>query len=202
MEPFSVYCDMGLDPASSGDKGWTIIQRRLDDSLSFEKNWKSYKNGFGDLYGNFWLGLEKISRITAQGSYELYVGLGNHFTPQGTAYARYGSFSVDDESTNYKLSVGSYDAGSTAGDAMAVHDDQPFSTKDKDNDAKSTLPDNCAETFKGGWWYLNCHNANLNGKWYAGGTVPSNAQGINWQHWSGDQYSLKTAIMAIRSVST
>ena len=202
MGQFTVYCDMGLNPGSTGDRGWTIIQRRLDDTQSFEKEWKSYKNGFGSLYGNFWLGLEKIRRITTSTTtYELYIGMGDHYASQDTKYARYGSFLVNSESTNYKLGVSSYYSASTAADSLLVHDDEPFSTSDADNDASST---NCAVDNKGGWWYnTNCHDANLNGKWYLNGqlAVPSVPDGIIWQHWTGDQYSLKEVIMAIRSDS-
>jgi len=36
-----------------------------------------------------------------------------------------------------------------------------FSTKDQDNDQK---PDtNCAELYKGAWWFRSCYNCCLNG---------------------------------------
>ena len=82
----------------------------------------------------------------------------------------------------------------TAGDSFSSHRGAPFSTKDRDNDADSR---HCAVTFKGGWWYIACRNANLNGL-YHHGPHKSHADGINWQHWKGDYYSAKRSEMKIR----
>lgn len=69
-----------------------------------------------------------------------------------------------------------------------------FSTRDMDNDEYSS---NCAEEFKGAWWYKDCHFSNLNGK-YLRGSHASFADGINWNHWKGFYYSLKKSEMKIR----
>lgn len=39
----------------------------------------------------------------------------------------------------------------TLGDGLEFHNKQGFSTKDKDNDSQNNR--NCAETWKGAWWY-------------------------------------------------
>lgn len=49
-----------------------------------------------------------------------------------------------------------------AGDAMTYHQDQAWTTVDKDNDVTMS---NCALNHHGAWWYKNCHLANINGKW-------------------------------------
>ncbi|CAF4021142.1 unnamed protein product, partial [Rotaria sp. Silwood1] len=49
--------------------GWTVIQRRINGTIDFYRGWDDYKNGFGDLHTEFWLGNEKIHQLTNQGQY-------------------------------------------------------------------------------------------------------------------------------------
>jgi ficolin len=49
------------------EKGWTVIHNRQDGSVNFLREWGDFKNGFGNLATEFWLGLEKIHMLTNQG---------------------------------------------------------------------------------------------------------------------------------------
>ncbi|XP_070532845.1 fibroleukin-like isoform X2 [Ptychodera flava] len=108
---FDVFCDMDTDGG-----GWTVMQRREDGSVDFYRGWEEYKNGFGDLNGEFWLGNDKIHHLTNQGRrYELSVDLEN-FKGE-TRFAKYDSFTIGDENTKYSLILGPYhgNAGESTG---------------------------------------------------------------------------------------
>ncbi|XP_046863999.1 fibrinogen gamma chain-like [Xenia sp. Carnegie-2017] len=182
---FNVWCDM----KTSGG-GWTVFQRRLDGSVNFYRGWQDYKNGFGNLTSEFWLGLDKINRLTSRKKNRLRIDM-EDFTGN-TAYAEYHIFLVASEGQKYKLDLGTYSG--TAGDSFTPHKGMAFSTKDSDNDKKLG---NCASLYKAAWWYKSCHASNLNGI-YHHGKHSSYADGINWNRWKGQYYSLKSTSMKIR----
>ncbi|XP_028411110.1 microfibril-associated glycoprotein 4-like [Dendronephthya gigantea] len=185
---FKVFCDM----TTSGG-GWTVFQRRLDGSVDFYRGWQDYKEGFGNLSGEYWLGLDKIHMMTKISQNKLRIDMED--TSGNTRYAHYDSFKVSSENEKYKLEVRGYDGG-TAGNSLSYHNDMAFSTKDSDNDiAKNKV--NCAVSFKGAWWYRDCHYSNLNGLYHYGAHT-SFADGVNWKHWKGYRYSLKSTSMKIR----
>ena len=80
----------------------------------------------------------------------------------------------------------------TAGDSLGYHRGMSFSSKDRDNDKSSG---NCALSYKGAWWYNNCHWSNLNGL-YLNGKV--DAKGVTWYYWKNNHYSFKKSEMKIR----
>ena len=187
---FVAFCDMSL---AGGN--WTIIQRRVNNKISFERDYKSYQNGFGDFTENFWLGLDKLHCLTSSQIHtELYIGLNTFY--EVSRYAHYGTFSVGPESDGYRLRVTNY-LGGPAGNSMRDHNNMKFSTHDRDQDNLDRF--HCAQIAKGGWWYNNCFSSNLNGLYYPGGYLSSNAHnGMVWTSWLGFQYSFKTTIIAIR----
>ncbi|XP_005745866.1 tenascin isoform X2 [Pundamilia nyererei] len=180
-QPLQVYCDMSTDGG-----GWIVFLRRQSGKLEFFRNWKNYTGGFGDMNDEFWLGLSNLHKITASGQYELRVDLRDK---GDTAYAQYDKFSVGEPRTRYKVHVGGYSG--TAGDSMTYHHGRPFSTYDHDNDIAVT---NCALSYKGAFWYKNCHRVNLMGRYGDN----SHSKGVNWFHWKGHEHSIEFAEMKIR----
>uniref|UniRef100_A0A8C4E4T2 Tenascin R (restrictin, janusin) n=1 Tax=Dicentrarchus labrax TaxID=13489 RepID=A0A8C4E4T2_DICLA len=176
-----VYCDMTTD-----EGGWIVFQRRQNGLTDFSRKWSDYRVGFGNLEDEFWLGLDNIQKIAAQGRYELRIDMKDG---QESVYANYDKFSIGDARNLYKLRIGEYNG--TAGDSLSYHQGRPFSTKDRDNDIAVT---NCALSYKGAWWYKNCHRANLNGKY----GESRHSQGINWYHWKGHEFSIPFVEMKMR----
>ncbi|KAL0965360.1 hypothetical protein UPYG_G00280240 [Umbra pygmaea] len=182
--PNQVYCDMSTDGG-----GWMVFLRRQNGKLEFYRNWKNYTMGFGDINNEFWLGLANLHKMTAAGQYELRVDLRDNGE---SAYAQYDKFTISDSRSRYKIHIGGYSG--TAGDSMTYHQGRPFSTYDNDNDIAVT---NCALSYKGAFWYKNCHRVNLMGKYGEN----SHSKGINWFHWKGNEHSIQFAEMKIRPVN-
>ncbi|KAL1399877.1 hypothetical protein pipiens_002153 [Culex pipiens pipiens] len=148
--PFPVLCV--LHHQLSGDN-WLVIQQRLDGSENFFRNWVEYREGFGNLNREFWLGLEHIHQITTSGRHELLVEIGN-FGHDHFGWARYSRFVVGDESQRFILQeLGAYSG--TIGDSLTPNLGKPFSTYDNDNERSGW--ENCAVRYKGAWWYDLCY---------------------------------------------
>ena len=160
--PFTAYCDM--------EGNWTVFQRRFNGAVGFYRNWNSYVNGFGNPRGEYWMGLDNIHCMTNNlPGTKLRVELGDW---EGNSYyAEYSQFVVGDSNINYKMTVSGYSGD--AGDQLSYHSGQTFNTYDRDSN-------NCAVTYRGGWWYHGCHAVNLNGEYLAGGV--SNGKGISWDN--------------------
>ncbi|XP_007890996.1 fibrinogen-like protein 1 [Callorhinchus milii] len=197
---FSVYCDM------TEGGGWTVIQRRNDGSVNFDRVWAEYKQGFGNFQsatGEYWLGNDNLHYLTSQGEYTVKFNLIDWDAEKRDA--QYRNFRVQNEQNSYQLSFGTYSG--TAGDSLsgtyhpevawwANHNGMKFSTKDRDNDR---YEGNCAQEDNGGWWFNRCHSANLNGLHYNGGAFSSRTDnGIIWYTWHGWWYSLKSTVIKIR----
>uniref|UniRef100_A0A4W5KZF7 Tenascin C n=1 Tax=Hucho hucho TaxID=62062 RepID=A0A4W5KZF7_9TELE len=183
-QPIQVYCDMTTDGG-----GWMVFLRRQSGKLEFFRNWKNYTGGFGDINAEFWFGLANLHKMTTAGQYELRVDLRDNGE---SAYAQYDKFTIAEPRSRYKIHIGGFSG--TAGDSMTYHQGRPFSTYDNDNDIAVT---NCALSYKGAFWYKNCHRVNLMGRY----GDDSHSKGINWFHWKGHEHSIQFAEMKIRPVN-
>lgn len=190
-QPFSVLCEM------TSEGGWTIIQRRHDGSQSFDQLWDDYKKGFGSLNGEFWLGLDNIHSLSKQGRYVLQVELSDKAGQQQEV--RY-QFHLDGEEEKFALRLGQE---SPSGLQENPVNGVPFSTVDRDNDLAADV--NCAELLSGGWWFSNCGESNLNGRYPRRPSVHRRhfrRQMMFWTSTQGPKRSLKTTLLKITPAST
>ncbi|XP_026321180.1 fibrinogen C domain-containing protein 1-A-like isoform X2 [Hyposmocoma kahamanoa] len=187
MEPFYVLCDL-----TTAGGGWTVLQNRFDGSQDFYKSWNDYKNGFGNLAGEFWLGLEKLNYLTNQKLYELRIEMETQHGQE--AYAGFSVFTVGPELEGYRIStLGTYYG--TAGDSLSYHAGQKFSTMDSDND--EWKDGGCAIEHGGAWWYKECDKSNLNGK-YSTTADEHRGQSIYWISFKGPNFPLTKTKMMIK----
>ena len=191
-QEFEVYCDMETDGG-----GWTVFQRRRDTSVEFYTEYKKYQNGFGDLNGNFWLGLDNIHCLTASAS-ELRVDLKDSYNNK--AYAKYENFAIGNADSKYQLTAEHYSGTANGGKSpyrlgLEYQTGQPFSTFDQDN---NDAYKDCAKNYgKGGWWYKDCYiSTNLNGQYSTPGKW--SWSGILWRGWKDS--SLKFSEMKLRRI--
>ncbi|GIY30269.1 techylectin-5A [Caerostris darwini] len=185
-----VFCDMDTDGG-----GWTVLQRRGNFSRAkdyFFQDWQSYKNGFGNVDKDFWLGNDNIFALSNQQLYSLRIDLKD--VEGNKRYAVYDTFWIDDEDHKYTLHIKGYSGD--AGDSLeGAHNNKKFTTKDQDNDDEPTQ--SCSQLYKGGWWYGACHASNLNGL-YLRGKHESYADGVVWHSWKGHHESMDTTEIKIR----
>ncbi|XP_012940204.1 ficolin-1 [Aplysia californica] len=181
-----LVCDTEAD-----NGGWIVVQRRTSADVDFFRGWVDYKNGFGDLSGNFWFGLEKIHRLTKKERYELRFDLmynGKNY------YAIYKNFVLLGESENCKIKISGY-SGGNAGNQMKALNGHAFTTKDRDNDVRSFQ--NCANAYHGAWWYKTCSFVNVNGAWAS----EESGKSMHWSSVTGWAKSVTFSEMKIRPLA-
>ncbi|GFR75918.1 ficolin 1 [Elysia marginata] len=170
-EPYYILTDevLGKDfrcDAQSDGGGWIVFQRREDGSVDFlQKDWVQYRDGFGNLTTEFWLGNEMVYNLTNEHTYELRVDV--RTTDGARLYNTYSSFRIESESSLYRLRLGSLSGGtllerSTAG--LSYHKNMAYTTRDRDNDLATT--ENCADRRDtGSFWHNNCSFVSPNAAW-------------------------------------
>ena len=95
-----------------------LFQKRENGTLDFYQDWQAYKDGFGHLQGEHWLGNDKLHRLTVQKPYALRVNLWDW---EGqSAYALYDNFTIGSADQYYILNYGEYDVNSTAGEFIRL----------------------------------------------------------------------------------
>ncbi|XP_069837453.1 angiopoietin-related protein 3 [Dendropsophus ebraccatus] len=183
---FSVYCEFTAEAA------WTVIQRRTDGSVDFNQTWEDYAKGFGDLRGEFWLGLKKIFSLSQQAEYILHIELQDW--KNNVRFVEY-LFTLGDQDTSYSLQL-SQVLGNIPS-ALPEYTPLPFSTGDHHSQHLKCS----AETSSGGWWKSSCGGTNLNAKYSKPRSRVKGerrrGQGLSWKPEKGRMYSLRSTKMML-----
>ena len=186
-----VFCDMTTDGG-----GWIVIQRRFDGSVSFYRDWNTYKDGFGDAYGEQWLGNEFVHQYTNAYPTEM---MAEAVAFDGAKIAtKFQNFELSDEASSYTLRYDTCE--NMKGDEDHCFDwirsnGAKFSTIDKDSDTSSN---SCAVEFSGAWWSVSCHDISLNGNYSTVERIQNRATRIHWKTFRGFLDSLLETKMVIR----
>ncbi|XP_053692595.1 fibrinogen-like protein A [Sabethes cyaneus] len=192
-DDFEVYCDHKYE-----DGGWTVIQNRYDGSVDFYRGWDQYESGFGDLQGEFWLGLRKIRELTYAKPHKLHIVMerydGNSFV------AKYSRFLIGGAKGKYLLKcLGNFSGN--ASDSLRRAYNKKFLTfdSDEDYDNYSAETNNCVANRKGAWWYDGCYASNLNGLYFK---QIARQNGFTLMSWGIDFINfLKSSRMMIKATS-
>jgi len=187
-EKLVVRCEM-----NSASGGWTVLHNRYDGSVNFNRSWTSFEEGFGDLNGEFWLGLKNLNKLTKNSVNDLRVEMSSFDGRK--KYAEYKEFRVGNSTENYKLSFkrGSYSGD--AGDSLLWNNGMEFSTFDNDNDE---WRGDCAASRGGANWWESCGGNNMNGKY--GGKGDIDREFMWWWLFDNNVMSLKSMTLMFRQV--
>lgn len=214
---FVVQCEMDVD-----NGGWIVIQARYTGKTDFSRPWMDYKEGFGNVAGEYWLGLDKVYELTSTRLHELRIEMEDF---KGTKkYAQYDLFAIASEEHGYALKVLGQYLGD-AGDSLTYHAGMKFSTYEWVSCTISWLEfsdwlliiiiffssvDNdrwdggsCARSHFGGWWYNVCDESNLNGKYFASDedvNSKNQDEAVRWKTFIDKPHSLRIVRMMIRPI--
>ena len=192
--PRKVFCDMTTEGG-----GWIVMQKRIDGSVDFYRDWNAYKNGFGDIYGEYWLGNDFVHKYTNSHSTEM-LSEATAFDGVRAAIMLKGFTLGDEALSQYTLNFDNCIVLTNGTDNKVCYDWEvsntvKFSTYDMDNDNSQK---NCVNKFNGGaWWHNLCFDVNFNGR-YSSVPEVNMAENIHWVNFRGLLESLKATKMMIR----
>ena len=175
---------MGLDGG-----GWLVFQRRFDGSVDFNsKEWDAYKEGFGNVYGEHWLGNKWLNLLTASEKYD-YLVWAKAFDGD-IAMKKMLGVKVEDETQGYRITFeeeGNYFSPNFQY-GMTNMNGQKFSTAKIQNHISTSS--NCGQKY-GPWWHRSCHSEAMNGPYSTTGTPVYFGNGIMWYYFKTLEISLK-----------
>nr|XP_034839125.1 protein scabrous-like [Maniola hyperantus] len=143
------------------NNGSTILQRRYNGSVEFNRKFAEYVKGFGNADSEFWLGLESMHQLTSDNCSSMIIDMTDIYG--SVWFAEYDHFFVGSADSGYILELSGFSGN--ASDAFEYQNHMEFSAIDRDRDTSNT---HCASNYEGGWWFSHCQHVNINGKYTLG----------------------------------
>lgn len=137
--PKQVWCNF--------DHGVTYIQIRKYGTVSFNRSYAEYENGFGDANGDYWLGNKYTSILSLTRTFTSGFTL---MKSSGSVMVYYSDWVVLDSNSNYALQY-----SSSSSSLYPLARNQPFQAYDTGSA--------CAITLGSGWWFGTCSSGSMNG---------------------------------------
>ncbi|XP_072037169.1 ficolin-3-like [Amphiura filiformis] len=141
--------------------GWTVFQRRFNGSVDFYRGWEDYVQGFGDVEGEHWAGLELLYQLTRFDFWDLRIDL--QFFNGDRLYIVYNNIKVGNEDSFYKLTYPDRygEQHGNAGDFLKYNKNNGFSTFDNHSHRYRLNPSSsCPYSLHSAWWYRGyCDNS-------------------------------------------
>ena len=159
---------MDTIPYRSNRRGWTLIQRRLDGSIGFDRGMQDYLNGFGYPSGEHWIGLTNIRAITIQRNVAFF---GKAVRPairidledwDGIKnFIEHESFTISPGISGFHIHLLGVRYGMLGMDVLGGEIATDFSTQDRRTGYCRGKW--CVGSRTGGWWFGSRLASNLNG---------------------------------------
>ena len=158
--------------------GWLVFQHRFHP---FAENfllpfWPLYREGFGDLRKEFWLGNENVHEITSCKKHQFLLWAKNE--AGATEISLLNSFVVESEENNFRIQ---FNETEIKGLKSFANSSLEFTSKGHDNDLWDG--GNCADT-RGGFWFSHC-----------GDFLPNHPTKPKWRTFDGANMLKETLLM-------
>ena len=165
LTSLTVSCDQETDGG-----GWIMLQRRVDGTVNFTRNWEEYKYGFGDHGDNtteLWLGNENVYQVLqSNGNTEWELRIEADAFDGTSCWMVASDFRMNNEALRYSMD---WDNVSASTDDLVAnlkyHKSINFTTLDN---YRRQTEKQCVDEYKGGWWYYyfgHCATIFLNGEY-------------------------------------
>ncbi|XP_050392517.1 angiopoietin-1 [Patella vulgata] len=188
-----VRCDFRYD-------GWTYIETREENclELDFNRTFEEYSTGFGNRYGNYWLGLENIYNIL-QNHGQFLLDFYFTFNNSNVEHCRYSKFDIANRDNLYRITIGEFRGlkgpmVDPLTNGTFNIDGRPFSTFDRDFSNHD-----CPGRFMAGWWYLDdvvCSQSNVHGR--RSENIPEAR--LHWLDILGEEIYIKNSHIKIKRI--